>query len=135
MFRFSKDTCEERQVYLKSEKIVSVLVSKTNELINIIHNSVFTNHQENLSKKVKGNEFLFDYIDKLYYHCHKITLYCSRFFIDSLRCLKIKNTTINHNKNDSKCFQCPVTSGLNHTKILTISNIISNIKKTIDNHN
>ena len=48
--------------------------SKTNKLIKVLYNMLLTNYQENMLEKIKGNDFVFDFIDKLHYSCHKTTL-------------------------------------------------------------
>ena len=67
---------------------------------------------------VKRIEFVFDYIQLLYYKCHKISLNCSGSYIDSRDWIKNKKATINPiNKKDNKCFQYAVTVALNYEEI------------------
>ena len=71
-----------------------------------------------LKMDVKTIEFVFDYIQLLYYKCHKISLNCSGSYIDSRDWIKNKKTTINPiNKKDNKCFQYAVTVALNYEEI------------------
>ena len=59
---------------------------------------------------MKGSEFVFDYIDLLYYEHHDINSNCAGSYIDSLDWIRNKKSTINSiNKKDSKCFQYAVT--------------------------
>ena len=54
---------------------------------------------------MKGSKFVFDYVQLLYYKCHKINAN-----IDSPDRIKSKKATINPiNKKDKKCFQYAVT--------------------------
>ena len=64
---------------------------------------------------MKDSEFVFDYVNLLYYKCHKINLNHSVSYIDSPDWIKNKKETINFiNKKDNKCFQYNVTVGLYH---------------------
>ena len=64
---------------------------------------------------MKGSEFVFDYVQLLYYKCHKINpIHCGSY-IDSPDWIKIEKATINLiNKKDNKCFQYAVTVALNY---------------------
>ena len=64
---------------------------------------------------MKGNEFFFDYVQLLYYKCHKIDSSSGGSYIDSLDWIKNKKATINPvNKKDKKCFYYAVTGALDH---------------------
>ena len=64
---------------------------------------------------MKGNEFFFDYVQLLYYKCHKIDSSSGGSYIDSPDQIKNKKATINPiNKKDKKCFHCAVTGALDH---------------------
>ena len=69
--------------------------------------------------EMKGSEFVFHYVQLLYYKCHKINPNCSGSYIDSRNSIKNeKNTTINTiNKKCNKCFQYAVAVTLNHEEI------------------
>ena len=59
---------------------------------------------------MKGSEFIFDYIQLLYYKCHKRNFGRGGPYIDSPDWIKNKKATINPiNKKDNKCFQYSVT--------------------------
>ena len=64
--------------------------SETNKFIKILYSLLLTNYQINMSENLKGNDSVFDYIDRLYYRCHKITLNRGRYYIDSPDYLKNK---------------------------------------------
>ena len=44
------------------------------------------------SISMKGSEFLFDYVDLLHYHCHKINPSCSESYKDSPDWIKKDNS-------------------------------------------
>ena len=51
---------------------------------------------------MRGKEFVFNYVQLLYYKCHKINLNCGRSYIDSPDSIKNKKATINPiNKKDN----------------------------------
>lgn len=55
---------------------------------------------------MKGIDFIFDYIDKIYYSCYKITLTANRSNRESPKWLKIKRQLLVCSKNeDAKCFK------------------------------
>ena len=59
---------------------------------------------------MNGSEFVFDFVQLLYYKCHKINLNRGGSYIDSPDWIKYKKLTINSiNKKDNECFQSAVT--------------------------
>ena len=66
---------------------------------------------------MKGSEFVFDYVDGLFYTCHKISLNHGGSYIDSPQWLKtngLKPQSIQNN--DNKCFNYEVTVALIYGK-------------------
>ena len=64
---------------------------------------------------MKGSEFVFNYVQLLYYKCHKINPSCGGSYIDSPDWIKTKKAKINPiNKKDNKYFQYTVTVALNY---------------------
>ena len=54
---------------------------------------------------MKGSEFVIDYVQLLYYKCHKINPNCSGSYIDFHGWIKNKKAPINpSNKKYNKCF-------------------------------
>ena len=67
---------------------------------------------------MKGSEFVFNYVQLLYYKFHKINPNRGGSYMDSPDWVKNKKATINPiNKIDNKCFQYTVTVALNHVEI------------------
>ena len=50
--------------------------SQTNEIIEKIFETLLKIYQEGLEELMKGNKFIFDSIDILYYNLNKISLNC-----------------------------------------------------------
>ena len=68
---------------------------------------------------MKGCEFVFSYVQLLYYKCYyQINLNPSGLDIEFPNWIKKKKSTINPiNNKDNKCFQDTLTVALNHEEI------------------
>ena len=85
---------------------------------------------------MRGSEFVFNYVQLLYYKYHKINFSRGGSYIDSPYWIKIKNAAINLiNKKDNKCFQYAVTVALNHEEIKKYPQRIIKIKPFINKYN
>ena len=86
-------------------------------------------------KIIWDSEFVLDYVQLLYYKCHKINLDRGGSYIDSPDCIKYKEPIINPiNKKDNKCkcFQYAVTITLNYEEIKKYPQRITKIKTLIN---
>ena len=84
------------------------------EFIKELFESLKDRYQNNL-KPTKGCEFVFDYVQLLYYKCRKINVNHGESYIGSPDSMKNKKVAINlTNKKNDKCFQCTVTVALNY---------------------
>ena len=92
---------------------------------------------------MKGSEFVFDYkyvehnyVQLLYYKCHKINSNRGGSYIDSPDWIKNKKGTINPiNKKNSKSFQYSATVALNHEEIAKNPQRITKIKPFVNKRN
>ena len=85
---------------------------------------------------MKVSNFVFDYVQILYYKRHKINPTCRGSYIDSPDWIKSKKIIINPiNKKYSKCFQYVVTLTLNHEEIGKHAERITKIKSFINKYN
>ena len=85
---------------------------------------------------MKGSDFVFDYVQLLYYKWHKTNLNRSGSYIDSPDWIKNKKATINPiNKKNDKCFQYAVTIALNYKQIGKNPERITKIKIFINKYN
>ena len=67
---------------------------------------------------MRDSKFVFDYVQLLYYQCHKINLNCVESYMNCPDWIKIKTTAINLiNKRDNKYFQYTVAVALNLKEI------------------
>ena len=79
-----------------------------------LFDSLKNRYQSNL-QSMRGSEFVFDYVQLLYYKCHKINPICGGSYMDSPDCIKSKKATINPiNKKDNKRFHYALTVALNY---------------------
>ena len=91
--------------------------TETNDIIKELFESFLKRYQEGLETKIKGSEFVFDYVDLFYYKLHKISLNRRGSYIDSPKWLKNKGATINPKNKDNECFKYAIIVALNHEKI------------------
>ena len=67
---------------------------------------------------INVNEFIFEYVQLLYFKCHKTNPNRGGSYMHSPDWIKNKKATINPiNKKDNNCFQYAVTVTLNHEEI------------------
>ena len=67
---------------------------EANNIIDELFESLLQRYQNNLEESMRGNEFVCDSIDLLYYHLHKVSLKRGRSYVDSPKWLKNKRATI-----------------------------------------
>ena len=103
--------------------------TETSDAINELFNSFLKRYQEGLETKMKGSNFIFERVDSLYYHPHKISLNRAGSYIDSPKWLKAKGATINPKNKDNECFKYAITVALNHKKIGKNRQRITKIKE------
>ena len=85
---------------------------------------------------MKGSSFIFERIDLLEYHLHKISLNRGSSYIKSPEWIKNKGVTINpKNTKDNNCFQYAITAALNYQNIDHHPERISKLKPFINNYN
>ena len=114
-FKDSNETCT---MHTKSNNIDIMMGNETDETIEELFEYLLQRYQEGLEESMKGNEFIFDSIDILYYNLNKIRLNTAGSYIDSPKYLKNKKVTINpKNDNDDKCFQYNIIVALNYISI------------------
>ena len=103
-------------MHSKSDNIEIMINDEAQEVIKELFDSLKNRYQNNL-ELMKGSEFVFDYVQLLYYKCHKINFNRGRSSIVSPDWIKNKATINLINKKDNKCFQYAVAVVLNHEGI------------------
>ena len=84
---------------------------------------------------MRGSEFNFNSVGRLYYHLQKISLIRGRSYIDSPEWLENKKATIKPKNNDVNCFQYALTVALNYQNIKKAAQRISKVKSFINQYN
>ena len=122
-------------MHSKSYKIKIMINDGADEVIKKLFDSLKSRYQNDL-ESMRSSEFVFDYVQLLYYKCHKINLNRGRSYIDSTDWIINKNAAINPtNKKDNKCFQYAVTVVLSNEEIKKDPQIIKKIKQLINKYN
>ena len=70
-FISSKDTGEKCVMHSKSYNIEIMTFDKADKVIEEHFESLLSRYQMGLEKTMKRSNFVFDYVDLLYYKCHK----------------------------------------------------------------
>ena len=77
-------------MHSKNDNIDIMINDEADEVIEELFDSLKNRYQNNL-ESMKGSEFVFDYVELLYYKCHKINTNCSGLYIVSPRKQKSNN--------------------------------------------
>ena len=121
-------------MHSKTDNVEIMINDKGDEVIKELFRSLKNRSQNNL-ELMKGSEFVFDYVQLLYFKCHKIDPSRGGSYIDSPNWIKNKKATINPiNKKDNKCFQYAVTVASNYEEIGKSPEGITKIKLFINNY-
>ena len=83
-FISSLDTNESRTMHTKSDNIEIMSGTEADDVINELFKSFFNRYQEGLETKMKGSNFIFERVELLEYHLHKISLNRGISYIDIL---------------------------------------------------
>ena len=92
--------------------------TETIEAIKELFNSFLRRYQEGLETKMKGSDCIFERVDLLEYHLHKININRGSSYINSPGWIKNKGATINpQNTRENECFKYASIAALHHQKI------------------
>ena len=132
-FTSSEDVEEEFLMHSSNHNIKLTPYNDVNEVINELFASLLSRYQENLEKSMRGSNFIFDSVQRLYCKCHKVNFKRGDSHIDSPDW--IKKATLNLKNTGNKCFQYTATVALNYEEIESHPERISNIKLFISKYN
>ena len=135
-FVSSKDYSDETRIMSNwSNNIEIIMGNEADDIIDELIKSFLQRYQKSLEKSMKkGSDFIFNSVDLLCYHLHKISLKRGGSYIDSPKWLKNKGATINPKNEDDQCFKYALTVPLNNEKIKNHPERISKIKPFIDQY-
>ena len=97
-FVSSNDTGETRVIHVWSDNEEIMMGQKTDDIINERFASFLDNYQKEEKIMRGGSDFIFESVELLDYHLHKISLKRGKSYIKSLECLENKRATINPQK-------------------------------------
>ena len=130
------DKNETQVMYIKSDNVEITNSTDTSDAINKLINYFMKRYQEGLETKMKESSYIFERLDLLEYHLHKISLNRGSSYIESPIWIKNKGVTINpQNTKDNNCFQYAITAALNYQNIGHHSERISKLNSFINNYN
>ena len=84
------DVSETRKMYTKSDNILIMKGTETEDIIKELINTFNKRCQEGLETKMRGSSFTFDHVDLLEYHLNKTSLNRGSSYIKSPEWIKIK---------------------------------------------
>ena len=90
-FISSKDSDETRTMHTKSNNVEIMIGSETNQITEDLFESFLQKYQEGLEESMRGNEFVYDSVDVLYYNLNKVSLSRGGSYVDSPKWLKNNN--------------------------------------------
>ena len=123
-------------MHSKSDNVDILSGYSTDDIINKLIKSFEKRLQEGLETKMKGSNYIFNRIELLEYHFHKITLNRGSSYLPTSSQVANKKCTLNpQNKKDHLCFVYAIALALNYHKISRDHQIISNIIPFIPNYN
>ena len=126
IFIFSKG--EIRTIFVWSNNEEIRLGIETDDIIKEIINSFLRNYQNEDTILRNGNNFVFEGVDLLSYHLHKICLRRRRSYIKYPEWVLNKRAAINPKNKDNKCFWYSITVALNNQNIQNHPERISNVQ-------
>ena len=130
------DKNETRVMHAKSDNIEIMNDIDTSDAINELISSFMQRYQEGLETKTMGSSYIFERVDLLEYHLHKISLNRGSSYIKSSEWIKNKRVTINpRNTNNNRCFQYAIAATLNHQNVDHHPERISKLEPFINNYN
>ena len=135
-FVSSKDTGETCTIYVWSDNEEIRLVNETDDIIKELFKSFLNNYQKEEQIMRRESDFIFESVQLLDNHLHKICLKRGKSYIKSPKWLENKKAIINpQNKYDNNCFEYTISVALNHQNIKNNPERISNVKPFIDKYN
>ena len=99
------DKNEDQVMHAKSDNVEIMNGTDTSDALKELTDSFMKRSQEGLETKIKGSSYIFERIDLLECHLHKISLNRGSSYINSPEWIKNKGVTINlTNTKNRMCF-------------------------------
>ena len=104
-----------RITHLRSDNVICLPWSNTNDTINQLLTSLYEKYQEDLRLSHASSSFTYESVEECNIHFNKIDLWRCATYIESPKWIKNKKATINpKNTNDVYCFMYAATIALYH---------------------
>ena len=78
-FIYSKDAEEERVTHSRSDNTKFTSYIDANEVVDELFKSLRSRYQGNVETSMRGNDFIFDLVQVMYYKCHKVSVVLDLF--------------------------------------------------------
>ena len=109
---------EIQTMHSKSDNVKTMRGLDANDTIKELISIFLQRYQEGLENRMKGSNYIFDHVNSLEYHFHKVTLNKGSSYIPSPHWLLHKKSTINpFNYSDNLCFMYAIIIAMNHENI------------------
>ena len=115
-FISSKDSGEKHSMHSKGDDRENMIGNDTDEIIQKFFNLLLSRYKVGLGQPMKSGDYVFDYVEALYYKCHKISLNRGGSYTESPKWINDKKVSINPQNSDDKCFQYAVAVALNYER-------------------
>ena len=79
-------------MHSKSDNIKIMIYGKANKATYELFESILFRYQIGLEESMKGNDFIFDCVNFLYYKLYKMNLNCGGSYVDSTNWIKNKKS-------------------------------------------
>ena len=130
------DSDETRLMHTRSNAEEFMNGSETEEITESLYRSLLQNYNDNLQKKMKGSDFVFNGINHFYYDFNRVSISKGGSYIESPKWLNDKKSIVNQKNNDYKCFQYATTLVLNFDKATSHpERITKKLKSFINKYN
>ena len=108
----------------------------TDDITDMLITSFTERFQDGLETKMRGSSYVFNYINLLEYHFHRISLNRSSLYMPTIPWVANRKYTFNpQNKKDKIWFVYAMVLALSYHKITNNPQILSNITPFIQNYN
>ena len=130
------DTTVRQTFYSKCGNVEVLHAVDTNGVIDELFDTFLKRYQEGLETKMIGGSYMFEKVDLLQYHFHKVTLKRGSSYKPSPEWIDNKNSTINPDDiDDNNCFLYSIVAALNYQSIPNQPERISNLEPFISFYN
>ena len=114
-------------MHSKSDNVKTMWTVDANDAIQELLSTLLQRFQQGLETKIKGSNYIFNRVNSLEYHFHKVSLKRGSSYIPQPDWLSHKKSTINpYNHSDNLCFLYAIVIALNYHNIDNNPQRISN---------